>query len=144
MQLLTAQFAWLAYFKVPSYQYQCNVQNLYILLDVFELILSICVRTVTVVVREIYLDEPCPWLTPTEENDLFQCQDGSYCNGVTDSDQWSCCNSHGGRARCPANFPAMCAKPFCAAGGSDYCCYASDVCVELYLGLRVCENSGSL
>ena len=89
-----------------------------------------------------YLDKSCPWLTPTEDNDVLKCRDGSFCNGITDTDNWSCCNSRGGREKCPANFPAMCALPQCAAGGSDYCCYAKDVCIDHYEGLRTCGKPG--
>ena len=54
---------------------------------------------------------------------------------------WSCCNAHGGRAKCPANSPTMCGRPFCAAGGSDYCCYTEDGCKD-YGGTRPCVEPG--
>ena len=35
--------------------------------------------------------------------DLYECTDGLFCNST------SCCNGHGGRARCPQAMPVMCA-----------------------------------
>ena len=43
--------------------------------------------------------KPFPWLI---EADFYECVDGILCNTT------SCCNSHGGRARCPASMPVMC------------------------------------
>ena len=62
----------------------------------------------------------CEWLTPTDEDNLLKCRDGSYCNG------WSCCNDHNGRAKCPPNKPMMCAKEKSCAGGADFCCSNED------------------
>ena len=84
------------------------------------------------------IDDSCPWLTSTDSDDVMECQDGTRCNGETMG--WSCCNDHGGRAKCPANNPAMCAQPLCAAGGSDYCCYTEDGCND-YGGIRPCGES---
>jgi len=63
--------------------------------------------------------EKCPWLQPVQtatQPKTLQCNDGSLCTG------WSCCNSRGGRQKCPPEAPVMCAKPNACAGNSDYCC----------------------
>ena len=98
------------------------------------LIYSLCLLILRLV------DDPCPWLTPTDSDDVMECQDGTRCNGETMG--WSCCKDHGGRAKCPANNPAMCAQPSCAAGGSDYCCYTEDGCKD-YGGIRPCGESST-
>ena len=80
----------------------------------------------------------CSWSTPTNEDNVMQCNDGTYCNGLTDG--WTCCNSHGRRRKCPMNYPVMCAKPECAWG--DYCCYTKDDCVSKWGGIRPCDKPG--
>ena len=90
------------------------------------------------------LEAPCPWSIPTDETNVMKCKDGTYCDVVTDKSQWSCCNDHGGRAKCPANNPVMCATPSCGTNGSEYCCYTDDECIESFGGLRSCEDSGRL
>lgn len=77
----------------------------------------------------------CPWSTPTSHDNVLQCNDGTYCNGLMDG--WDCCNIHGMRKQCPKNYPAMCAKTNCAWG--DYCCYTEDHCVSKLGGLRTCN-----
>ena len=47
----------------------------------------------------------------------------------------SCCNTHGGRAKCGANYD-MCAKPNACGNNQDYCC--STNCATLG-GLRSCD-----
>ena len=84
----------------------------------------------------LFLDDPCPWMTSTTSNDVFECHDGTSCNGKAMG--WACCNDHGGRAKCPANNPVMCAQPLCAAEGRDYCCYTEEGCND-YGGVRSCE-----
>lgn len=39
--------------------------------------------------------------------ELYECLDGHLCNATMSS----CCNAHGGRARCPADRPVMCRAP---------------------------------
>jgi hypothetical protein len=67
------------------------------------------------------------------EGDFLTCLDGSKCNPFVNASDgilpsplgWSCCNDHGGRAKCPnsaATPRMMCAKPNSCAGGQDYCC----------------------
>ena len=55
-------------------------------------------------------------------DNYFECQDGSFCEGFPHN--LSCCNSRGGRAKCPPNRPVMCADTSCA-GGKDHCCSRS-------------------
>ena len=64
--------------------------------------------------------DTCPWLTPTNLDWILECKDGTQCN--TETATWSCCNDHGGRAKCPLNIPEMCDDPLGCAGGTDYCC----------------------
>ena len=64
----------------------------------------------------------CQWSIPTKHDNYFECQDGSFCEGFPHN--LSCCNSRGGRAKCPPNRPVMCADTSCA-GGKDHCCSRS-------------------
>ena len=80
----------------------------------------------------------CPWSTPTSEDNVLQCRDGT-CNGVEDAERWSCCKDKGGRTKCPKNWPIMCADKSCSPDGTDYCCY--DDCGK-YGGPRKCEQEG--
>ena len=77
----------------------------------------------------------CDFLTPTNEDNVLQCIDGSTCNGLTDAAKWSCCGKEG-RMKCPKNYPVMCALKTCSPGGDDYCCYED--CAP-YGGPRKCE-----
>ena len=65
------------------------------------------------------LDNNCSWLTPTNEENVLECVDGTHCNGQ--SDGWGCCNNHGKRSKCPPNYPIMCAAKPCG-GRDDHCC----------------------
>ena len=80
----------------------------------------------------------CEWLTPTDQNDVLKCADGTYCNwNYQDND---CCSDHNGRARCPKNNPTMCAKKTCV-DGSDYCCALNSTsCQEYSGGPRICHS----
>ena len=80
----------------------------------------------------------CSWSTPTNQSNLLQCNDGTYCNGLNDG--WACCNSRGMRRKCPLNYPTMCANPDCSGG--DYCCFTKDDCVAKAGGIRSCDNPG--
>eukprot|EP00435_Cladocopium_sp_Y103_P002062 s647_g1.t1 len=55
----------------------------------------------------------CKWVTDSGYADLYECVDGLLCNST------SCCNGHGGRARCPQAMPVMCAKNLDCANGQD-------------------------
>ena len=81
----------------------------------------------------------CPWLSPTDEDDKLECGDGTLCYPVTDLAGWSCCNDHEGRAKCPLNYPYMCAQEDGCAGGQDYCCETS---CNYYGGYRLCNGQG--
>jgi len=74
---------------------------------------------------------PCDWQRPTVDNTMH-CIDGTYCNPETD--QWTCCATHGGRLQCPLNFPKICNQRDC--GGLDYCCAAW---CEYYDGDKPCS-----
>lgn len=65
----------------------------------------------------------CPWLLPTDKEDMFECMDGTRCYGV------ECCSANGGRAKCPMNLPIMCAHRTCGSANTgdalmshDHCC----------------------
>lgn len=92
---------------------------------------------------------PCPWSDGhSGENLMLECMDGTRClayREIGDHNGWNCCGAHGGRARCPAVFPYMCARPNSCADGTAHCCAAdpSD-CDATEDGLRTCESeSGS-
>ena len=73
--------------------------------------------------------------TTTVDGQL-ECNDGTLClMGYVDGGDSSCCNEHGGRAKCPPDKPHMCADATGCADGQDYCCssFASD-----------CSHSGGL
>lgn len=65
-------------------------------------------------------DHQCLWTQHSGQDNVMECMDGYRCSGFVDG--WSCCSNHGGRAKCPQNWPLMCAQPNCAAAGTDYCC----------------------
>ena len=77
--------------------------------------------------------EECGWLIPTNRTNYLGCVDGTLCKG------WSCCKYRGGRARCPKNFPIMCANKLC---DGDYCCNEAipDCLSNNYGGQRSCES----
>ncbi|KAK3268799.1 hypothetical protein CYMTET_22706 [Cymbomonas tetramitiformis] len=66
--------------------------------------------------------EECSWLSATTEDNVMRCNDGFGCNVVEHEESWSCCISHGDRAKCPANFPYMCGRSTGCARSTDYCC----------------------
>jgi len=61
----------------------------------------------------------CTWSSHSDREDQFLCKDGTFCSAAGDS---SCCNTRGGRARCPPSAPIMCVSPNACAGGKDFCC----------------------
>lgn len=74
----------------------------------------------------------CPWLSPTNEDDVMECGDGTRCNGAVDG--WSCCSNHNKRTKCPKNNPMMCESPKCGSL-DDRCCRQE--CTK-YQGQRTC------
>lgn len=86
----------------------------------------------------------CPWLMgPGEEDDWFECADGTRCNGEWHG--WECCAKHGGRVRCPKNYRFMCESRTCGGhiysgglpsdGGQENCCLHD---CSLHGGWRAC------
>ena len=70
--------------------------------------------------QQLPTPNPCPWLKSTvPADDTLGCADGTTCTGPR---WWSCCNSRGGRARCPRNLPVMCARANGCDQGQDHCC----------------------
>ena len=100
-------------------------------------------HAIYVLFTDIYALDACPWSTSLKEDDTLLCWDGYYCNINVDADGWACCNKHGGRAKCPSNYPVMCAKKNCSANKSDYCCQERGVCDKGYNGVRPCKEKGN-
>lgn len=69
-------------------------------------------------------DEVCPWKNHSHEDNVMVCLDGYRCN--IQNEGWYCCESHRGRAMCPANLPVMC-DTLCS-GITEYCCRAEGQC----------------
>ena len=76
----------------------------------------------------------CHWLTPTDIDDLLQCNDGSFCDKNTEG--WNCCDTRQGRMKCPKNQPNMCADTSCS-DNTDHCC--KNDCTN-YGGDRECRK----
>jgi hypothetical protein len=81
----------------------------------------------------------CPlpecWNETTDENDVVECEDGSR---VRD---WKCAaNGHGGRVKCPPNYPWMCANTSCGEG-QDNCCSPLECQGEAAGGVRQCASA---
>ena len=112
------------------------VAQLYNPIDIISGALSF-VRNVSVS-HFLSLAASCSWSTPTNQSNLLQCNDGTFCNGLNDG--WACCNSRGMRRKCPLNYPTMCANPDCPGG--DYCCFTKDDCVAKAGGIRSCDDPG--
>ncbi len=84
----------------------------------------------------IFIDASCPWLSPTGEDDVLECADGTSCNWNPYPEGRKCCDSHQGRAKCPKNRPIMCAMK---NGERDYGCgYSESECLN---GPRGCFAS---
>ncbi|KAK3252605.1 hypothetical protein CYMTET_38104 [Cymbomonas tetramitiformis] len=81
--------------------------------------------------------ETCPWLTPTAEDDVLKCADGTFCNRLYSIGGWGCCDGHGGRIKCPQNVPIMSAALDCASGTQECCCSTVEGCAN-YGGERPC------
>jgi len=72
-----------------------------------------------------YVDKSPHWCSLQQSNiNTLECMDGFMCK-VDDSnhqdDSWACCKYHGGRSKCPSNYPNMCFNKTCG-GGTAYCC----------------------
>ena len=71
------------------------------------------------------------------KDDILKCHDGTDCDVVVDT--WSCCNTRGGRAKCPKNYPNMCLAQQCS-DNMDHCCEVAGVCEATLGGLLPCEG----
>jgi len=78
----------------------------------------------------------CPWFTPMDEDNILGCGDGTECAWLDEG--YDCCGDHDGRARCPANFPFMCAEDDICGGSTDHCCATSSSGCDDQGGLRPC------
>jgi len=86
----------------------------------------------------------CPWLAPTLQAKMAECDDGSTCEEKAQTwaeaiygTEKSCCAEKGGLSRCPASMPIMCADRAC---NGDYCCVTDvDGCNDIG-GARPCPN----
>ena len=76
----------------------------------------------------------CPWITPTNTDDVVQCYDGSFCN--KDTKGWNCCETRQGIMKCPKNHPKRCASTDCL--GNSYHCCRSDC--KKYGGDKECRK----
>ena len=76
----------------------------------------------------------CPWITPTNTDDVLQCYDGSFCDKNTKG--WNCCETRQGIMRCPKNHPKRCASTDCL--GNTYHCCRSDC--KKYGGDKECRK----
>jgi len=76
------------------------------------------------------LGQECTWRTSNGVamvsglvDNVLECGDGTTCK-ADDNDHangnWDCCANKGGRAKCPPNYPNMCANP--VGCQDDYCC----------------------
>ena len=83
----------------------------------------------------------CPWSDATDRDNILQCNDGYECDVSKHPREWSCCRTHGGRAKCPRNSPLMCYERFCA-GRSDHCCSDHDTNCGLYYNLDLGGERG--
>mmetsp|Transcript_91184 Transcript_91184/g.199727 ORF Transcript_91184/g.199727 Transcript_91184/m.199727 type:complete len:748 (-) Transcript_91184:49-2292(-) len=84
-----------------------------------------CERMMTTVTSE-YLDyDPCPWQTPSSEDDVLECSDATtHIVSILEADSWVVCADHDYRWTCPSNYPVMCAGLHCD-GSTDHCCQTS-------------------
>jgi len=107
---------------------------------------QICKTSYTVA----FSNSTCPWVDKirgwsTVKGQLM-CSDGSLCN-TTDSPAVgggdSCCNTRGGRLRCPIDLPYMCDKVGECADAQDRCCLAlpENCNTAANNGLRACNTT---
>ncbi|CAE8622173.1 unnamed protein product [Polarella glacialis] len=67
----------------------------------------------------------------------FQCMDTTFCD-ISDP---SCCNSRGGRMRCPKTAPIMCSLNHTDCAG-DFCCVSDEAsCAPSYGAARLCTRA---
>lgn len=73
-------------------------------------------------------------------DNVLECGDGTECNIEKSELTWGCCMKKR-RAKCPANFPVMCASKSCGYQNKQHCCdVTEDKCKEVYGGgSRKCD-----
>ena len=86
----------------------------------------------------------CPWFSPTDQDYLIKCNDGTFCDANTHNAGWACCSNHRGKSKCPKNYPMMCGNNDCAQYGRDYCCDTIERCMTVHGGERKCEVTSKL
>ena len=86
----------------------------------------------------------CEWLAgPTNTPGLLQCEDGSSCNVHAGGEHknWACCGEIA-RARCPPEYPIMCAATYLLYDGGTHVCGAGHNCCQqscdAHGGVRPC------
>merc|ERR1712001_73045 len=83
----------------------------------------------------------CSWLTQTDAPNKMQCKDGTFCTGDEDlKTNWDCCNTRGGRAKCPPNYPVMCNARFKDLCGGDHCCENNDAEITMLDDTTECKQ----
>lgn len=82
----------------------------------------------------------CPWMVTTGLPGTLQCSDGSLCEKVGDWDWTHCCNGIG-RARCPPEYPHMCASQYC---NNQHCCTDEAELCDQAGGPRPCPDDTDL
>eukprot|EP00756_Hemistasia_phaeocysticola_P049549 Hpha_TRINITY_DN24051_c0_g1::TRINITY_DN24051_c0_g1_i1::g.130430::m.130430 len=91
-------------------------------------------------------DTGCPWQNDSHSGSSgeLECWDGSFCAATCSGNYpnvvctgWYCCDKHGGRKRCPQEYPRMCDTLTGATG--DYECEEAGKCTE-----RPCTSSKGL
>jgi len=79
-------------------------------------------------------DTTCGFLFTTSTDNMMECNDGSQCDITTDPAGELCCSTRLMNAKCPPNFPDMCATQ----EGGDYPCKVKNGCPSPG-GKRICE-----
>jgi len=99
---------------------------------------------------EEYSNTTCLWVMDikswSQVPGQVMCGDGSVCNTTDDvaaGGGASCCNTRGGRSRCPTDFPYMCEAADQCADNKDRCCLSiPDRCnTPSHKGLRQCNTT---
>merc|ERR1719330_1939627 len=65
-------------------------------------------------------DDTCPWIFPTLEDNMVECNDGQFKNTTEFTGRW--CQYNGGLKKCPWNLPHMCEQKDCLG---EHCCQAT-------------------
>ena len=89
-----------------------------------------------------YPSTACPWVngSTSGEAHVLECMDGTRCNWFTDPATYDCCDCHGGRARCPMNYPFMSAS-LCDLPRRYHCCLGAASELRSVGGERPCPSA---